>query len=189
MRLFIAVDAGEKVKKAAAGLVAELKKADADVKWIEGENLHLTLCFLGQVPEDRAADIKKALAETAASFASFNLSFDRLGAFGAALQPRVLWLGVGAGAEVLTAIAGRLKTELGERGVALPEESSREFSAHLTLGRVRGPKNRKRLAAALASAGVPPGLSCRICRLALLRSRLSSSGPKYETLDEQALRP
>lgn len=188
MRLFISVDVGATVKAAVAELIAELKKTDTDVKWVETENLHLTLCFLGETDEKRLGDIGSALVETAAAFSAFEISFDRLGAFGAPLRPRVLWLGVGTGAKVLSELAAGLREALLRREIR-PAEPGLEFSAHLTIGRVRGPRRLKKLVERVAQARPPEGLTCRLDRLILFRSKLSSQGPKYEVLREEPLRP
>ena len=186
MRLFIAVDVDEKVKAGAAGLIAALTECGAGVKWTEPANLHLTLAFLGDTPPGRLAALEGVLASTAAGSGPFEISFDRIGAFGAPLRPRVLWLGVGAGAKVLSELAGSLRASLAENGFFV-DEPDREFAAHLTLGRVRGPRAGAALSRALEACRLPSGLNCRAERIVLYRSRLSSSGPAYEALNVRAL--
>lgn len=188
MRLFISVDVGPAAKAAAAAVIEEFKKTEADVKWVETENLHLTLCFLGETDAAQVDDTRTALAETATAFSCFEILFDRIGAFGAPLRPRVLWLGVGEGAKVLSELAAGLREALLRRGIR-PAEPGLEFSPHLTIGRVRGPRNLKALTAAFGTTKLPENTTGRIDRLILFRSRLSGAGPKYEVLRDEPLRP
>ncbi|MBI3551840.1 MAG: RNA 2',3'-cyclic phosphodiesterase [Elusimicrobia bacterium] len=187
MRLFIAVSVDERVRAAASQIIAGLIKSGADVKWVASENLHLTLSFLGETAEERLPEISRASETAVSGHSPFDLEFDRLGAFGAPARPKVLWLGVGRGAQVLSKLAGALRCELKKTAIAPQEEPGREFSAHLTLGRVRGPKNIKSLVEALKTLKIPPGLVCRAEKLVLYQSRLSTQGPAYGIVRETPL--
>jgi 2'-5' RNA ligase len=185
MRLFIAVDIDDKVRQAAGALARELAAAGADVKWVEPENMHLTLAFLGDLKEEHLAPIHNAMQEAARGERHLELVFDRLGAFGAPSHPRVVWLGVSTGAKALTDLTAKLRTKLTENGIALADEH--EFSAHLTLGRVKSPDHVKELLEKMKTAKVPAGLSCRSDMLVLYRSSLSSAGSMYEGLRAEPL--
>ncbi len=185
MRLFIAAGINDKVWAAASGLIDELSKAKGEVKWVEPGNLHLTLVFLGEVSADHLTPITNALDSTANGNGAFEIEFDRLGAFGAPSRPRVIWLGIGKGAKVLTTIAADLRRSLEANGVTFSDEH--EFSAHLTLGRVRGPRGVKELVERLRATPVSAGLSLRVENLMLFQSRLAADGPKYAVLRESAL--
>lgn len=185
MRLFIAVPIDDQVRAAAARIIGDLKESGADVKWVEPENLHLTLSFLGEAREEKIPILKSALDEAAAGNSSFDIAFDRLGAFGAPSRPSVLWLGIGSGAKVLSELAARLKAALTTAGLA--PAADHEFSPHLTLGRVRGSRGINTLVERFAAARLPAGLSSRAEKLVLLQSRLSAHGPTYKELVESPL--
>lgn len=187
MRLFIALPIDDKVRASAAAIIGGLKKAGADVKWVEPENLHLTLVFLGEMHEQKITPLKKALTQTAADFRSFHIRFDRLGAFGAPARPKVLWLGIAQGAQALSELFAKLKADLVSVGI-IPENEGREFSAHLTLGRVLGSNGLKMLSERMGKTVVPDGLSCPAQSLILFESRLVTSGPTYKSLFESLLR-
>lgn len=172
MRLFFAAPLEPAARARVAGLVDALARTGADYKWVEPQNLHLTLAFLGETPEDRLPALKEALAAAARGRAAFSLVFDRIGAFDSLKRPRVLWLGASVGAEALAEIAQPLIP---------PDEAARPFKTHLTLGRQRSPRSLRRLQdeiAALKSIRIEG----RIDRILLLRSALSSKGPTYEEL-------
>lgn len=186
MRLFIAVPIADKVRAAAARIISGLKESAADVKWVEPENLHLTLRFLGDVPEEEISTLKDIVVQTAAGNSSFKISFDRLGAFGAPSRPRILWMGIGSGAKALSELAASLRGALGSS--ELGSAADHEFSAHLTLGRVRGTRNHSVLVNRLEAISVPAGLSCRAEKLVLFESRLDARGPTYKAVLEARLR-
>lgn len=185
MRLFIAVPISETIRADVGALIDDLKRSGADVKWVKPTNLHLTLSFLGEVGKEKIPALQNIVARTADENGSFELKFDRLGAFGAPSRPRVLWMGIGSGAKALSEIAARLKAALGSTGLA--PAADHEFSPHLTLGRVRGPRGIKSLVERFMAAKLPAGLSCRVERLVLFQSRLDGQGLTYKALFESPL--
>ena len=185
MRLFVGIELGEEMKTAAAAaadrLRAALKRADLHVeaRWVPRENLHVTLWFIGEVDDERAAGIRGALAAPF-QVARFALRAAGLGAFPPAGPPRVLWIGIAAGGEPLAALHGELIPRLAPLGF---QPEGRPYAAHLTIARVtevarRASHDIRRVAAATeADAGVT-----EISAVTLFRSRVSSKGSTYEPL-------
>jgi 2'-5' RNA ligase len=185
MRLFVGVELDEAVRAAAAEtadrLRARLNRSGTDVsaRWVHPANLHITLWFIGEVADERAAEVKAALQPRFATPA-FEMSVRGLGAFPGSGPPRVFWLGIASGEQAL----GRLYGEVRDRLVRLGfEEEKRPYSAHLTIARVkeivRGPAAavRDALAALPGECG-----SSRVDAVTLFRSRLSPKGSQYEPL-------
>src|SRR5919108_2776554 len=108
IRTFVAIRLDEGVRAALGGAVEGLRRVARDVAWVVPENVHVTLKFLGQVREARAAELVAALAQATSGFASFEASVEGLGAFPTPLRPRVIWAGVGRGADALVELAGRV---------------------------------------------------------------------------------
>ena len=75
MRVFIAIDIGEQIRKALADLQDKLQgKADikkGDAKWVNPENIHLTLKFLGEIKDEQAVDVCKITRDVAGRHESF----------------------------------------------------------------------------------------------------------------------
>lgn len=185
MRLFIAVPVPE-AHAAAGALISELRSGGADVKWVSAADVHLTLSFQGEVPADKVAILKGALAAAAAGFPSFSAELSGVGAFPSLKDPSVIWIGVAGGSDQLAALAVRMREELASRGLLRETEGERPFFAHLTIGRRRGLKDRHRLRKQLLAARF--GSSVRVDRLALYQSRLSAEGPVYSILAEVPLK-
>jgi 2'-5' RNA ligase len=183
LRLFVALDPPAAVRERLAAIQADLRRgaggAAGDVRWVEVENLHLTLQFLGAVPEERADDVARAVEAAAAASRALDLHVRGAGGFPSPRRPRVLWTGLAGDLDALAALARDLGARLAPLG--FPPEA-RELRAHLTLGRARDPRGAPRLASALAAAAEVDGGPWRPEDVVLFRSRLSPKGPRYEPL-------
>ena len=134
MRTFIAIELSSEIKESLAQAQSHLKYAGADVKWVTPENIHLTLKFLGEIPEEKCENVKAALDEIAKTTASFELSIKDIGAFPNIEFPRVIWIGLDKGAKESTELAAKVDEALSKLGFA---KETRPFAAHLTIGRIR----------------------------------------------------
>src|SRR4029077_16283192 len=139
---------GKAIRDRLIALQTNLAKSGAEVKWVEPDNLHLTLLFLGEVGQRDLMPVCRAVAAVAATLPAFVVSFEQAGAFPSAHRPRTLWVGVGTGAAEVTALHDTLEGPLLDLGCYRREE--RAFAPHLTLGRVKVDTG---LAAALVKYG------------------------------------
>ena len=179
MRCFVAVEVPEEVRGLIGRVQEALRRADADVKWVERENLHLTLKFLGDLTEEAAGRLGGALAAEAARWPRLKLAFEGIGAFPERGVPRVVWAGCAGDLERLAGLAGAV--ERAAEAVGVPREG-RHFVAHLTIGRVKSARHEKRLRAAIENQRAVPLGSAEVGEFALMRSTLTSSGPVYERM-------
>jgi len=186
MRAFIAVELPAEVRRALTLLQRDLAESRADVKWVEGASLHLTMRFLGEITEDQRQAIERHLQRTAHGAAPCLVTLAEVGAFPSVSSPRVVWVGVGQGQDALRNVAKQL--EGGLQHLGLPGEE-REFAAHVTLGRVRSPKNRAQLVEHLTAVSWTPPPPWSVERLTLFQSTLTSAGPLYAVLAHAPLGP
>ena len=185
MRAFIAIELPKEIKEALAKLQELLKKTGADVKWVEPQNIHLTLKFLGEINETQFDKIITALTETAQNFAPFDIRISSLGAFPKIIYPRVIWVGVDKGDNESGKIASWLEEKIG-----IPKET-RDFSSHITIGRVRSPKNKADLIKDMENLKDYFGrinTEFKVTKISLFKSSLSPKGPTYEILKEVNLK-
>jgi 2'-5' RNA ligase len=179
MRLFIAVTIPDELKDRIADIQARLRSAPADVKWVAKENFHITLKFLGDVPEEKVDPLVASMTQAVAGCPPFDLSFKGVGAFPGVRSPRVVWLGIDQGVGELSRLAENLDRELDSQGF---KKEKRGFSGHLTLGRVRSPQNKDELVkriAALSDAGVD---AFTVRSVDLMQSFLHPHGSHYQCL-------
>jgi 2'-5' RNA ligase len=134
IRTFIAVELTGSMREQISLLEQLLQKEGAKVKWVKPENLHLTLKFLENVQAVRIDDAVEATQEAVQGIEPFILSFSGLGVFPNLKRARVIWIGIKEGADSLGRIQRELEERLFQRGFAREE---RDFSPHLTIGRVK----------------------------------------------------
>lgn len=179
VRAFVAVLLDEAVRAAVAAQVAELRPLAGSVSWVQPQNLHLTLKFLGEIDAEAIGAVTEALAEAASKAAPFTLAFHGLGAFPGLAQPRVLWVGVSQGALECRALQADVDAGLARRG--FPKEA-RAYTPHLTIGRVRAPRGLARLQQAVRQDAARAFGSQRVSAISLMRSDLHPSGARYTEL-------
>ena len=155
-RTFIAVELDDTIRDRLVSLQESLARVVTDVKWVERENLHVTLLFLGEVDDRELPKVCRIVQDELTEHAPFSLSVEHLGCFGNARRPRTLWVGVGDGAEELVAIHDALEIPMQDLGYRREE---RRFQPHITLGRVKGDRASDELPAALTNA--PTGRRAR----------------------------
>ena len=183
MRTFIAIEISDGAKSALGQIQAHLKYAGADVKWVENENIHLTMKFLGEVKEDKVEEIKMALDAIGRETKPFEIVLKGIGAFPNIDYPRVIWVGIDKGAAEATEVSRKVDDELLKIG--FPKES-RPFAAHLTLGRVRSSHNKAALKEKINSINekLPDINRQSIGSVILFKSTLTPKGSIYTKLHE-----
>jgi 2'-5' RNA ligase len=179
IRAFLAIELPDSLRPGLAQVQTELKRSHADVRWVPAGNIHLTLKFFGNVPEDEIEPLAQAARQAAAEAAPFQLQVTMAGAFPSPQAPRVVWLGLGGEVVPLTQLFYRLEKAFATLGY-LPE--GRAFNPHLTLGRVKSPANRARLAGLLAKMPPLDWPPFTVKELVLFQSVLSPQGSKYTPL-------
>jgi 2'-5' RNA ligase len=184
MRLFVGVELDESLRSACAAVSEDLRsqllKAGATIKvrWIGGENLHITLWFIGHVSEPRAAEIADALRQPW-TVAEFPITIEGAGAFPPSGPARIVWLGVTQGAADLTTVFHELTVRLDETG----GEALRPYHPHVTIGRVKEIRGgASRTARSVLQASRARAGSGQVRFITLFQSRLSPGGARYEPL-------
>lgn len=137
-RLFVAVDVPDDLRDRVEQEVVEpLRPELPGAKWTRPEGRHLTLKFLGEVEEGRVSEIGEALEGAASGHAPFEAAFSEVGGFPNLGRPRVLWVGVGEGAEPMAELAGSVDEAMSGLGF---DREKRRFHGHLTIARFKRPK-------------------------------------------------
>ena len=184
MRGFVAIALPDEIRAALASVQQDLAKSQADVAWVSPANLHVTLKFLDEISDEQARAVTALLQRIAGREASFALSLSGVGAFPSREAPRVVWVGLSEGNEIIARIAEEIERE--GAALALPKEM-RTFSPHLTIGRVRSPQHRAALVQALATAAWQPPEPWEASSLILYQSVLRADGPRYSVVAEVPL--
>lgn len=183
MRLFVGVPIPQTMAQALEEACRkQATKLRSSVAWIRSSLMHVTLKFLGEVPEPKAADLANALRGLPVP--AFSLMPQGAGFFPLATRPRVFWLGFGAGASMLTGLAQTVEAAVHPLGFS-PE--GRPFTGHLTLARIKAAVPGDpwpQLAQEIAALRLPAFV---VDRLVLWQSILGPQGACYLPLYEFSL--
>ncbi|TBL70065.1 RNA 2',3'-cyclic phosphodiesterase [Paenibacillus thalictri] len=181
-RLFIAVPVSTEVKLGLKTICEPLKERLLSFqKWVHPEDMHITVQFLGNTPEDKLPAIRSHLESIAAGTAPLHLITGDLGVFGKPSSPSILWAGVKGDTDRLETLHRQVEQAMQQHGY---EPEDRAYSPHITLARRyqgNAPFNRQE---GLSQAYSP--LVWTADRLALYRSHLNRT-PMYEMLYAFAL--
>jgi 2'-5' RNA ligase len=176
MRLFIAIELPEDIKQEIAKVQEQLKASGADANWTRPEGIHLTLKFLGEVPEAKVAGILQAMTGSAAGAGALRLEVGGAGAFPNGKAPRVLWLGLRGDVERLAALQRAVEDAMAAAGFG---REDRPFSPHLTLARIRFPKPRDRWQQRIEEIRTVNLGGFTADRVSLMKSELHPAGAVY----------
>ncbi len=175
IRTFIAITIPDDIKNTIGKTVKPLMATRADVRWIEIENLHITVKFLGNVEIGKIRSIEKVVTEIAIHYKPFEIIFENIGWFPNMKRPRVIWIGV-RNNSILTRILLDTDEMLSKIGF---EKERRQFSPHLTIGRVRSAGGYDTLKNSLIKLTKSNFGNMTTQSLSLMKSELSPAGVKY----------
>jgi RNA 2',3'-cyclic 3'-phosphodiesterase len=188
MRTFVAVNFEQPIRAKITQTRNELTPLSKKIKWVEEQNLHLTLKFLGEIEEKTVVEIDEALKNTLSNTAQFDINLAGLGVFPGLSRPRVIWIGIEKGKDELAQLNLEIESRLEPLGFMTEE---RPFSPHLTIGRVKEPLNEK-------ESGILSGfierfhseeISIKIVQqIDLMKSVLSRSGSVYSIIKSWQLK-
>jgi RNA 2',3'-cyclic 3'-phosphodiesterase len=176
-RAFIAIPLPEGLRTRLASAQETLRPARAGVTWVDPGRLHVTLKFLGDLSDEARGPLEEGLRRVAAAAAPIDLEARGLGAFPASGTPRVVWAGLEEKAPGRLAALARGVEEAAAAAGFPPE--GRPFAAHVTLGRVKSPRNAAALRALIEAGRDVEAGAFRADAFVLFRSDLSPQGPTY----------
>lgn len=177
MRCFVALDLPPPVCNYLADLAGLFQKKGM-VKWVPPEQLHLTLVFAGELPEESLAGLREEVRTIDVPPLSLHLA--GLGHFPPRGEPRVVWAGLGGDVDAVIKLQNELAERAARHGVPIEK---RPFVPHVTLGRVKSPFGSLALIDQLKAVGAtlrdkpfaPTGL-------VLYSSELARGGPIHTAL-------
>lgn len=175
MRLFLSVNFPEHMIPELNRQIEKLRKVSRNIRWTKPENIHLTLKFLGDIPDENVSSIVAVLRSDAVSVQQFKVSVKGIGFFPNAKRPRIIWAGVDEGAKELSSLAKEIEEKMIKAGIG---KEKWPFTPHATIGRVRiGRKVKLDMQQSFEVS------SFDVKSFKLMKSVLTSSGPEYEVIE------
>jgi 2'-5' RNA ligase len=186
LRTFVAVQCTQQMRDSACKVVDKLSASSANVRWLESEQMHWTLAFLGDVRMDDIPGVCRAVQRGAEQVDSFSLHAAGTGAFPNAERPRTIWLGATQGSEEMVKLHDAIEVELEKLGF---RGERRKYTPHLTLGRVRRsePDEITALGTLVEQHAEFDAGSVAVKEVVVFSSRLTRSGPSYDELGRASL--
>jgi 2'-5' RNA ligase len=196
LRAFIAIKLSDELKRQIEGVQAELERQVArqgksgragkigKIGWTRPEGIHLTLKFLGEIPETQIEALDGVVRQAASAVEPFALEARGLGAFPTPRAPRVLWLGLQGEPDAMAALQ-RQQAEIEDGTANLGfQKEARAFTPHLTLARIRDRVDQGVLDKMLAANQQRAVGGFTAASVGLIRSELRPTGTVYTTLVE-----
>jgi 2'-5' RNA ligase len=184
IRSFLAIELPKPILRKIEEVQGDLRLSHADVRWVNPEKIHLTLKFFGNIEESRIDAIFKSIEEQIRNTQPFSLKVRGVGAFPHLKNPRVIWMGLVNGKEVLASLQKQIEIQLEKIGFQ-PED--RPFHPHLTLGRMRSSRGKEELVGRMEKHRDEEFGDFQIERVVLFKSDLKPTGPIYTPLKEMKL--
>lgn len=179
IRTFIAIDVPSKIKDDIFEIQKELVKSVGEgIKWEEKEKFHITLKFLGDVNEEAINSIHHVLSESLSGFGNFAITYKGIGCFPDLKHPRVIWIGCEDQSGKLFTLQKLVEEKMSELGF---EKENKDYHPHITLGRVKNPKNLTGLIKKIESINFEARTG-EVEEVLIMKSDLKPTGSVYTVL-------
>lgn len=177
MRLFVALEISEGVRRTLAAFIERIRNASRGPRWVRVEGLHVTLKFIGEMPPETVSPLEKALAQVRSN-AAVDLRFRGGGFFPNERHPRVFWIGAEASPN-LAELAAAVDVQTAKFGAAAED---RVYTPHLTLARFRSDDGLPQLREAIRDLEPLEFGEMRATEFHLIRNELMPGGSRYTRL-------
>lgn len=177
IRAFLAIDVDEDLKAGMYKVVKQFRQTDARIKYVELENLHMTLKFFGDIDTEGIDLLSSKIEKVVSGFDKFPIKIKGCGAFPNTNRIKVIWLGLED-----DALVRKLHDELDNEFVKLGFDGDRKFSTHLTIGRMKSAKGKDEVKSKIEEFKDVEIGEMTVDRIVLKKSTLTPHGPIYDDI-------
>ncbi len=174
MRAFIAIELDTETKKKIVNASKRVRTRLREVKWVERENLHITLKFLGEINDQQVKKVKKIIEEVASGEKDFLIKGGFIGGFPSLNRARIVFFGIEKGKSNVIRIFDTLEQKLSENGFS---RDKKPYHPHITIGRAK-----KRFYDLKDFRDVKVEFEYHVKSIVLYKSTLRPEGPLYEVV-------
>jgi 2'-5' RNA ligase len=185
IRSFLAFELPEDIKKSITTVSRTGRELPLDLRWIKQNNIHLTVVFMGNFPEEKIQSIGESVQKVCTRTDPFNVSPGGLGFFGNRRHPRALWMGLNGNVHRMGRFRDALQKCLKPYGI---KTERRPFKPHLTLGRFKkGARPWPHLDQMISEYANLTAPAHPLDALVFFKSDLTAGGAVYTKLDTWSL--
>lgn len=174
----MAIKLPEELIKALSGVAALLDRRSKGISWTNPLSIHLTLKFIGEMPEEKAEEVGNRLLEAAEGIKPFTVTVESIGAFPTLRAPRVVWAGIREEPALMT-LAAKIEERLISAGI---EKDEKPFHPHLTLCRIKSPAEGRELSRLIEGQKPQIKMDFPVRSFVLFRSELRPGGAIHTPL-------
>ncbi|MCD6595753.1 RNA 2',3'-cyclic phosphodiesterase [bacterium] len=179
IRTFFAIEIPDNFRKSIKNNVIDvLNKLPVKVKWVTEQNIHITVRFIGEIEIAKIDDIVDNVNKSIGTIGEIKLELSRIGYFGKN-SPKVIWIGLNGDIDKLEKIHEKIEHACRDAG---SKADYKEFSPHITFGRVKSPSHTSELIETIKNIEIPK-LNFKTDELVLFKSTLTPAGPIYEAIE------
>lgn len=183
MRCFLGTKIDEDLVPEVRDIKEKFKRTGGDIKFVEDENLHFTVKFLGDIGKDEIKEVD-AVKEVVENFDPFEIGLVGTGVFPSLDYMKVIWIGVEDGKGEFTDLLQQIEDRLSEKGF---EREKNEIVPHATIGRVKSGKNKKQVSSMVERLKGEKIGEMVVDKVTLFESELTPEGPIYKKLKNYTL--
>ena len=183
MRAFLAVDLDEPLLDKVLEVQEKLENSNARVKYVEKNNLHFTCKFFGEISPKKTDQLIKIVTEKIINQKHFKINIKGTGVFPHLGYIRVIWLGLEQSDKF-----SNLLMDFDDEFIKLGFKKERNYTPHLTIGRVKGSQNKEALVSIIKELEDIEIGEMNVNRILLKKSELTPEGPIYTTIKEFELK-
>lgn len=180
MRCFLGIGLDEEVKDRVSKVKEGFKDINTDIKFVDDDNLHWTVKFLGDLDQNEINRVEP-VKDVTSDFTSFNVELKGMGAFPSLDYIKVIWVGAGDGGSKLKRLIEEVDSKLQSEGFE-PEDN--EIVPHLTIGRMKSGRNKEKVKSKIEGLKGKRFGKMNINSIKLYKSELTPEGPIYDVLRE-----
>ncbi len=183
IRIFIGIDLPSYVKEKILKIQRHLASTSNKIKWVQKNNLHITLKFLGYIEPNTIELISNKLKKTISKKSNFKITLSKIGAFPKINYPKIIWVGIENEIEKMQNLFKDIDKSLYQLGF---NKEKRKFHSHITIGRVKNLQKKSELVELLTKVEYPQQV-VNIENVILYKSVLNTKGPIYTKLNKYKL--
>ena len=185
MRTFLAIEIEPYIKNKINETQQIIEDCEsAKIKYVETENIHLTLKFFGDVDNNKLEEIDDIIIQSIKNYEQYNIKVVNIGAFPNIYHPKVIWTGI-TDKEKTTI---KLIKELDKKFSKIGFKKEKDYVPHITIGRVKNISNTNKLSQTIKNLKKRYHGKMKVKKICLKSSQLTPNGPIYENIKEYELR-
>lgn len=186
MRTFLAANIPDYIKNNILSLINMMKIGGGEVKWVNPENIHITIYFFGEVVEGNISVLSNELMGLKGITLPFKVTIKGVSAFPNPRRPRIIWCGIEDNNHVLKDLNNFVREAVNNNKLNVKLEN-REYKPHLTIGRVKGRYFDSLIKKIILSELKVFG-SFVVDELSLYSSALTKKGPIYKEIERYSFK-